>query len=362
MDELHSKEEQTKIGFKGFYLSNAINKLAGQKRAAYMLLTLLISAILGILFHLLGLEPFLYVSFLIYTALFIFLNLARWANNFLMNFRKTVIEKAEESKKQELARLMDEKLSKLFDPKWHLLFGGLVLLLVFIGALLLSHLEWFLIPSILILSFFTGVTFWIIFQVMNFWHVFAKQVIGKLIFLNPLDIDEMGGLRSIADHLVSFLVMEIIMAGFAVAILLSFSFEVQIYISVLLSWALIFLVLGVVIGVYAVIIIELHRAFVAEKRRELAKVPIIPEAIQTELANSTEELADDTRQLKSQQDFDPYISRIIASKFIIDEIRIMREWPIDLPLFIEIIGGTFVALLVIGLRWFLLVTFGIILP
>jgi hypothetical protein len=362
MNESHSKEEQTKIGFNGFYLSNAIDRLARQNLAAYLLITLLISAIPGIIFHLLGLEPFLYVSLLIYTALFIFLNLARWSNNFLMNFREIVIEKAEESKKKELTHLIDKKLNRLFDPKWHLLFGALVLFLVFIGALLLSHLEWFLIPSILILSFFTGITFWIIFQVTNFWRVFAKQVIGKLIFLNPLDIDRMGGLKSIAEHLVIFLVMEIILAGFAVAILLSFSFEVQIFISAQLSWALIFLVLGVIIGVYAIIVIELHRAFVAEKRRELSKVPIIPETVKSELADLTDEVGNDTRQLRTLQDFDPYVSHIIASKFLIDEIRMMREWPLDVPLFLEIIGGTLVALFVIGLRGFLLVTFGIFLP
>lgn len=357
-----SEDAPKQIEFKGFYLSNAIDTLAGKRRAGYFLITFLVSVIPAIVFYFLGLEPFVYVSILVYTALFIFLNLARWASNFVIKLRKTVVEKASPEKRGQLSVLIDKRLGAIVSPRGHLLSGVLVLIVVFLGVLLLNHLEWFLIPSILILSFFTGMTFWIVFQVFYFWHFFAKEVIGKYCPITPLDKDRMGGFKFIAEHLVAFSVMEIILAGFAISILLTFSWEVQITITIPLSWAIIAIVLGIVIGGYLFIVFKLHQALDKARENEISRFPLIPDNVKEELTSLTDHAKDVNVHEQIHTIISPHAYSIMAVKFVVDEIRLMRGWPINLPMVLKLIGSTIVSICLVYLQLILQFTFAMFIP
>ena len=359
---MNKKDSSKPIEFKGFYLSNGINWLVRGNFVAYILITFLLSAIPAIGFTLLGLEPFFYVSILVYSALFLFLNLVRWASNFGQSFLKKVKTKAKANTENDLSEHINKRLNAIFNIWGHIASGIIVLLLVFLGVLVLNHLEWLLIPSILILSFFTGMTFWIIFQVFYFWHSFATEVIGEKCLFDPLDQDRMGGFKFVAESLVAFSAMEIIMAGFAISILLTFSWEVQLITTVTPSLAIIAIVLGITIGGYVFIVFELHKKFNKEKQNQLTKYQLLPEDIKSELFSITDDSTKPSSPETIHATISPHANEILAVKSIADEIRSMRDWPINIPMVLQIVGSTIVSIFVIFFRLIILITFGIALP
>jgi hypothetical protein len=156
--------------------------------------------------------------------------------------------------------------------------------------------------------------------------------------------------------------MEIIMAGFAISILLTFSWEVQLITTVPLSLAIIAIVLGITIGGYVFIVFELHQKFNKEKQEQLAKYQLLPENVKSELFSITDDSTKPSSPETIHATISPHANEIIAVKSIADEIRSMREWPINIPMVLQIVGSTLVSIFVIFFRLFILITFGIAIP
>ena len=80
------------------------------------------------------------------------------------------------------------------------------------------------------------------------------------------------------------------------------------------------------------------------------------------LSSVSEDIQQTERWQDVVQTIGPYAMPILSLKVILDEVRLMRDWPIDVPMILKIIGGVSASLVIIAFRFILQAIWGITLP
>ncbi|MFX1486398.1 MAG: hypothetical protein ACFFBS_04800, partial [Promethearchaeota archaeon] len=167
------------------------------------------------------------------------------------------------------------------------------------------------------------------------------------------------GYKFLADAMVSFIALVSVLVGFVVAVLMAFA--VQIAEALNISLLLVSLGLAAILSGYVFIIAKMHKVFVEEKRKiaeDMSHVLVNAERIIGSVARDIES-ADQWEQVIEQ--IRPYSMPILSLKVVIDEVRLMRDWPIDIPIILKLLGGVSVSVILVVFQ-VILQTFIIPLP
>lgn len=346
--------------FTGFYLVTGISKLVQGSKAGYWLVSFLIVAIPAIIFYMTGIQRFMFVSVTLYGGVFIFFILSRWVNNIVITTSEQLVHKAMQPKKTEVSQLIHGLMRQWFNPWWHLFSGLMLVFIAIVLAIFFGHPDW-IQPSALMLAFVAGVTIWLVGGTLHFWHNLATDVIGNLISIDPLDPDRMGGFRFVADHIVTWTLIESVRLGYVVIILMTIMWEVNIPSA--LTYFLVFFIIfvGIELVGYFSVIYDLHRGFVRAKLEKATEISSILAPLERKIDSligpgQTETWDQILEHIK------PYAQSVVAVKVIIDEYRYMREWPIDLPLILKIIFAILTPFLLLVFQWMIQIWLGILIP
>lgn len=327
-------------------MTNAIDNLAKGSRSGYLGVSLIIAAVPALMFYVLGLEPYLYSGLLIYGFLFFFLINTRWGSKVLITTRDMLFEKAEPASKKVVADRINRLATRyIFNPVPHLFFGVAVVAAGLIITYIMNRLEWFLVPSAIIFGLMIGVGGWLYVWIIYSFNVVASEFVGTRCLVKALDPDRMGGYKFVADAMVSFIALVSVLLGFVIAVLMAFA--VQIVEALNISLLLVSLGLGVILGGYVFIIAKMHKVFVSEKGKvaeDMSQVLASAERIIGSVAKNIES-AEQWEQVVEQ--IRPYSMPILSLKVIIDEVRLMRDWPIDIPIILKLLGGVSVSIILV---------------
>jgi hypothetical protein len=170
----------------------------------------------------------------------------------------------------------------------------------------------------------------------------------------------MGGHKFIANAMINFITIVSILIGFLIASLITFAFADITGLSVAL------LIMGACLTVlftgYLFLILDMHRSLTEEKEKMSKKLTPI-------LLNTERLLSSIPEEVLMKENWDdviktigPFTMPILSLKVILDEVRLMRDWPIDLPMILKLIGGASASLLLIAVQFIIEALYGIPLP
>lgn len=355
-----ANDQKIEKEFRGYYLVNAINRLARNSRAGYLLISLLITVIVAGFFIFLGFEPYIISALIIYSMFFIYFILTRWGNNILIKTRDRLVEKAEGKNQVVVANRLNRLGNRIFHPVYHLasVFAGFAIGIPLV--LVMGQPEWMLIPSGVLLFIMIGGGTFLFFGVIYGFHIVGSQIIGELTPILALHPDRMGGHKFIADAMIDFITLWSILIGFAIAALVTFAFlDIR-----GLPAALILTGGGLTLlfSGYVYLVFDMHRSLTREKEKISKKISPL-------LLNTERLLSSIPEQVLLSENWDdiiktigPFTMPILSLKVILDEVRLMRDWPIDLPMILKLIGGASASLLIIAVRFIAQGLFGIPIP
>ena len=215
MAGLPIQSSSNKPEFKGFYLSNAIARIARGSNVGYILVSLMIVSALAVLSIIIGIDQqHLNSTILGHVFLFSILLASRLFSNWMINLRDKLGKKTEPKDRERLHNQLNRLLSKYpFNPKLNLIGGGLPILVWIILAFSTNAVGVLLNPLSYIFLFFVGFICSIYFGVIYFLHIISKKILGDICPLRALDPDRMGGYKFVADTTVNVIILSSIVAG-----------------------------------------------------------------------------------------------------------------------------------------------------
>lgn len=343
------QSSSSKHEFNGFYFSNAIARIARGSNVGYILVSLMIVSVVAVLAIIVGIEQQHLISTILgHVFLFSILLASRLFSNWMISLREKLVKKTEPKDREMLHNHLNRLMSKYpFNPKPNLIVGGFLILIWIILAFTTNAVGVLLNPLIYIFLFFVGFTSSIYIGVIYFLHIISNKIIGDICPLRALDPDRMGGYKFVAVTNVNVIILSSIVAGILAASFGMFSIEgagssLHIFSAILIIVAL--------LASYAYIAFDMHKGLIEEKRQIIARITPILLNIEKIIGAIAENIQVTERWEEVVEKISPYSMPILSLKVILDEVRFMRDWPIDVPSVLKIVSGVSASLVVVALR------------
>lgn len=349
MAGLPTRSSSSKHKFNGFYFSNAIARIARGSNVGYILVSLAIVSASAVLTIIVGIDQqHLNSTILGHVFLFSLLLASRLFSNWMISLRDKLGKKTELKNRKRVHSQLNRLLSKYpFNPKLNLIGGALLILVWIILALISNRVEVLLNLLSYFFLFFFGFVVSIYFGVIYFLHVISKKIIGDICPLRALDPDRMGGYKFVADTTVNVIILSSILAGILAAAFGMFSIEgagspLHVFLSIL--------IIVIVLISYVYITYDMHQGLIEEKEQIIARITPILLNVEKIIGAIAEDIQITERWEEVVEKISPYSMPILSLKVILDEVRFMRDWPIDVPSILKIVGGVSASIVVITFR------------